>query len=429
MKNVYGTHWDVVVVGGGAAGMMAAGRAAELGARVIVIEKNATLGKKLLITGGGRCNVTNAEFNNRALSSHFQEDGKFLLSAFSKFAVKNTLEFFHTRHMPTHVEDERRVFPTTNRAASVWKVLVDYLHAGKVTILSDAPVMALVHENSFITGVRLANGKLIEGKEYIIATGGNSRPETGSSGDGFVWMRDIGHTVFDTHPALAPLMIKDMWPRSLHGLTLPHITLTSYLNGKKQKKKTGSLLFTHVGISGPTALNMSSDIAELLKYGIVTLTLDLLPDITIEALSEQIEQILISQRSKKMKNCLSTILPSRLVSIVLELSGVDPELVAHHVTRARRITLIRTVKALPMRVKKLLGTDKAISTGGGVALTEVDFKTMRSRLFQNLYLVGDILNMNRPSGGYSLQVCWTTGYIAGSECGKKPASTIRSASE
>ncbi len=413
MKNVYGTHWDVVVVGGGAAGMMAAGRAAELGARVIVIEKNATLGKKLLITGGGRCNVTNAEFNNHTLSSHFQEDGKFLLSAFSKFAVKDTLEFFHTRNMPTKVEHMGRVFPTTDTAASVWKVLVGHMQSGKVTVLPNAPVATLLHEDEHITGVRLKNGKLIEGDTYIIATGGNSRPETGSSGDGFMWLKNIGHTVFDTHPALAPLMIKDMWPRALHGLTLPNIALTSYLNGKKQKRRTGALLFTHLGISGPTALNMSSDIAELLKYGVVTLTLDLLPSATVEALGVNVDNIVASQRGKKMKNILTGFIPNRLVPTVLALAGIDSELVAHHLTRAQRLMLMRTMKALPMRVKKLLGSDKAISTGGGVALTEIDFKTMQSRKFSNLYLIGDILNINRPSGGYSLQVCWTTGYIAG----------------
>lgn len=426
MKNVYGTHWDVVVIGGGAAGMMAAGRAAELGARVIVIEKNATLGKKLLITGGGRCNVTNAEFDNRALASNYQDDGKFLLSAFAKHSVKDSLDFFHARHMPTKVENHQRVFPVSDKAASVWKVLVNYMQEGKVTVLSDAPVADILHEDGQITGVRLINGKRIEGNTYIVATGGNSRPETGSSGDGFTWMRSIGHTVFDTHPALAPLMIKDMWPRSLHGLTLPRVTLTSFLNGKKQKKKTGSLLFTHVGISGPVALNMSSDIAELLKYGVVTLALDLLPDVTIETLTTQLDQLIVQQRGKKMKNTLAALLPSRLVPVLLELAAIDPDLVAHHLTREERNTIVRTMKAMPMRVKKLLGTDKAISTGGGVALTEVDFRTMQSRLFQNLYLVGDILNINRPSGGYSLQVCWTTGFIAGSHAA---ASVTKAPSE
>lgn len=422
MKNVYGTHWDVVVIGGGAAGMMAAGRAAELGARVIVIEKNATLGKKLLITGGGRCNVTNAEFDNRALASNYQDDGKFLLSAFAKHSVKDSLDFFHAHHMQTKVENHQRVFPVSDKAASVWKVLVNYMQEGKVTVLSDAPVADILHEDGRVTGVRLMNGKLIEGNAYIVATGGNSRPETGSSGDGFTWMRSIGHTVFDTHPALAPLMIKDMWPRALHGLTLPRVILTSYLNGRKQKKKTGSLLFTHVGLSGPVALNMSSDIAELLKYGVVTLTIDLLPSTTLETLSAQIDAMISAERGRKMKNCLATLIPARLVASVLELAAIDPELVAHHLTRTERAALARTLKALPMRVKKLLGTNKAISTGGGVALTEVDFKTMQSRKFPNLYLIGDILNINRPSGGYSLQVCWTTGYLAGTHAARATPS-------
>ncbi len=266
-----GKIWDVAVIGGGPAGMMAAGRAAERGLKVILIEKNDSLGKKLLITGGGRCNVTNAEFDTRAFLSKFNkkeiQNDKFLFSAFSQFAVKETLDFFHINNMETKVEKEQRVFPITNKSQSVWNVLVENLKKYNVTVLSNTPVICLIKGDSKITGIKLKGAKIIKAHSYIVATGGKSRPETGSTGDGFVWLKELGHKVIDQDSALVPIKIEDAWVKRLQGVTLPSAKITLLQNEVKQDIKKGKILFTHFGISGPTVLNISKDVGELLKYG------------------------------------------------------------------------------------------------------------------------------------------------------------------
>lgn len=407
------TQWDVIVVGGGPSGMMAAGRAAEKGAKVLIIEKNDTLGKKLLITGGGRCNVTNSEFDNRKFLEKFKDDGKYLFSAFSQWSVKETLDFFHQKGMETKVENELRTFPVSNSAQTVWDVLADYIKQNNVTILSNSPVTQIIYENGKITGVKLKNKDIVQGKSVIIATGGTSRPETGSTGDGYAWLKNIGHTIVVPTPSLVPVSVKDLWVKRLAGVSLSDIKITLFQNGEKQIATKGKLLFTHVGVSGPTILNMSKDIGELLKYGDVVISIDLLPKLNYGMLNTQLQELFKEHHKKKFKNSLSSLIPPAIVPIITELSGIKDETECNSVTREERLKLIYLLKGLPLNVEKLLGVDKAVITSGGVVLNEVDFKTMRSRLFPNLYLIGDILNINRPSGGYSLQLCWTTGYVAG----------------
>ncbi len=407
------TLWDVVVVGGGPSGMMAAGRAAERGLKVILIEKNTTLGKKLLITGGGRCNVTNSEFDDRKLLEKFKDNAKFLFSAFTQWSVKETLEFFHLKGMETKVENELRTFPISNSAQSVWDVLVNNLQKHGVTILSDSPVAGLVEEDNKITGVKLVNKKIVSGKSFIIATGGISRPETGSTGDAYAWLRDIGHTVMEPTPSLVPVAIRDSWVKRLAGVSLGNVKITVLQNNEKQHQVKGKILFTHVGLSGPTVLNLSKDIGELLKYGEVILSLDLLPSEDYSTLNTRLQALFKEHDKKKFRNALPDLLPSAVAPVIAELSGIDPEKACNSVTREERLKLVQLLKAVPMIVEGLLGVEKAVITSGGVVLDEIDFKTMRSRKFENLYLVGDILNIDRPSGGYSLQLCWTTGYVAG----------------
>ncbi len=405
--------WDVVVIGGGPSGMMAAGRAALRGHKVLLIEKNDTLGKKLLITGGGRCNVTNAEFDTRTLLSKFKENGKYLFSAFSKWSVRETLDFFHLRDMETKIENEKRVFPISNKAESVWNVLVAYIKKEKVTVLSNTEVTGFEIKNNTISSLKFSNGKKIVATFFILATGGKSRPETGSTGDGFVWLKTIGHKVIEPTPVLVPIALSDEWIKKVQGVTLTNIRLTLFQNNIKQESSMGKVLFTHFGISGPTVLNMSQDISELLKYGDVVVGLDLLPDLGHDKINSMLQELFAKENRKKLKNTLGTLIPSSLVSVVLELSKINPEVFNSTVTREERLKLISLFKHIPLNVEGLLGTNKAIVTSGGVSLDEVDFKTMQSRLFPNLYLVGDILNIDRPSGGYSLQLCWTTGFVAG----------------
>jgi predicted Rossmann fold flavoprotein len=407
------TTWDVIVVGGGPAGMIAAGKAAENGAHVLLVEKNESLGKKLLITGGGRCNVTNSEFDIRKFLERFKDDGKFLFSTFSQHSNKDSLDFFHKRGMETKVENELRTFPVSNRSQSVLDVLVQYMREGGVEVLSNSPVTGIAVEDKQVMGVTLKGKKVLHAKKVIIATGGASAPHTGSTGDGFAWLKEIGHTIITPTPSLVPIAIKDKWIESLAGISLTDIKISVFQNSKKQFFKKGKILFTHVGVSGPTILNMSRDIGDLLKYGPVTIYLDILPSEDNGTLNTKLQELFKEHDKKKFRNAITNLVPTKLAPIIVDLSLIDPEKECNSVTREERIRLINLLKGIPMEADCLLGADKAIITSGGVLLDEVDFKTMSSRLFPNLYLVGDILNIDRPSGGFSLQLCWSTGYVAG----------------
>ena len=410
--------YDVIVVGGGPAGMMAAGRAAELGAKVALLEKNEKLGKKLLITGGGRCNITNAEFDVRKLVGKYGPKGKALFGSFSRFGVENTLAFFNSRSLPTKVEAEKRAFPESNKATDVWKVMVNYLQEnkahGSVEVVSNAAVKKVLFdvESGLITGV-VTKGATYSAKSYVIATGGKSRPETGSTGEGFDWMRELGHAVEESDPALVPVKISEDWVKKLSGLSFANAKLTLFQDNKKQESRIGKMLFTHFGISGPLVLNMSKNIAELYKYAPVNLELDLYPDLDEVALDKKMLESLGNALNKKIKNNLGGIVPPKMIPAILELTGIHPDTEGNALTKEQRRKIVTLLKALPMSVSGFLGVEKAVVTSGGVSLKEIDFKTMQSKLYSNLYLAGDILNFDRPSGGFSLQICWTTGFLAG----------------
>ncbi len=412
-------NWDVIIIGGGPAGMMAAQHIAKRDLSVVLLEKNATLGKKLLITGGGRCNVTNAEFDNRKLLSRFGDDGKYLFSAFSQWDVKKTLDFFHSRNMETKIENENRVFPKSNKAQSVFDVLYGAMQENRVKIMTDSPVKEILVEDGKITGVRTSSG-IILGKKVIIATGGTSHPETGSTGDAYKWLAKLGHKIIIPEPSLVPLTTKDAWTHKLAGMSLSNIKITTYVDQVKQKVKAtknskpenSKVLFTHVGLSGPTILNMSKEIRELLKYGDVSINIDILPKYDYSKLNTELQNIFETNNNKKIKNSLDSILPSRLTLTVLEMSNINPEKKCNEISREERMSLMKTIKAVPINIKGLQSLDKAIISSGGVDLEEVDFRTMQSKIHPNLFLIGDILNIDRPSGGFSLQICWTTGMVA-----------------
>ena len=431
MKSVESTKniWDVVVIGGGPAGMMAAGTAAmeilKQGRtpKVLLLEKNASLGKKLLITGGGRCNITNAEFDTRVFLAKFsgrnRKDDQFLFSAFAKFGVQDTLDFFNARGLETKVEALKRVFPASDSAQSVWDVLEAFMKEGGVTVRCKQSIKKFTQKDQKIESVTLITGEEIHAHSFILATGGKSRPETGSTGDGFTWLKEFGHTISESNAALVPLTLKDTWTKELSGVTLSDIQLTVFqedsATGKrtKQLRTKGKLLFSHKGITGPTILNMSRDVGELLKYGNVTIDLDLVPEKAPDILHSELHELLKVNSNKKVKNVLSELVLSALVEPLLEMAGIDSATFCHSLTREKRLVLLKLLKAIPLHVKGLQGVEKAIVTSGGVALTEIDFKTMKSKRISNLYIIGDLLNFDRPSGGYSLQICWTTGVVAG----------------
>lgn len=423
MKEAKKTTWDLVVIGGGPSGMMAAGRAAELGASVLLIEKNEILGKKLLITGGGRCNLTNAEFDTRKFLSKFKENDKFLFSPFSKFGVKESIDFFEDKGMPTKVEEENRVFPKSNSARSVWNILVQYMKKNNVTILSNSPVSGFLRKDEKITSVKLKNGDIIKGKYFVLATGGKSRPETGSTGEGFSWLKMLGHTITQPNPALVPVATSDKWVAKLKGVSLGKAGVNIFQNDEKHSSREGKVLFTHFGLSGPAILNSSKDIGELLKYGEVVVSLDLFPKLNQKELDMKVQEAFKKYINKKFKNSLVNMLPDALAEAVIKFSGIDKETPCHSISKEERKKLVQTLKGLEIKVERLLSVKKAIVTSGGIDLKEVDFKTMSSKIYSNIYLVGDVLNIDRPSGGYSLQICWTTGYVAGTDIGEKIKST------
>lgn len=409
--------YDVVVVGGGPAGMIAAGRAAELGAKVVLLEKNPKLGKKLLITGGGRCNITNAEFDVKKMVAKYGRKGKALFGSFARFGVEDTLNFFNERGLPTKVEAEKRAFPVSNKAEDVWKTLVNYLKQGKVEVLNNSPVVGIEvgdeGGNKVISGIKLKNKIIITAQKYIIATGGKSRPETGSTGEGFDWMRAIGHSVEESDLALVPVKIKDDWVKQLSGVSFSNAKLTVFQDGNKQAVSTGKILLTHFGLSGPLVLNMSKGITELFRYAPVNLELDLYPDLDIKELDSKILETLSKFLNKKIRNNLGSIMPPKMIPTILTMAGIDSETEGNGLTKTDRQKMAQLLKSLPMSVEGFLGVEKAIVTSGGVSLKEIDFKTMQSKFYPNLYLAGDILNFDRPSGGFGLQICWTTGYLAG----------------
>jgi predicted Rossmann fold flavoprotein len=416
--------YDVIVIGGGPAGMMAASTASARGLRVLLLEKNPTLGKKLLITGGGRCNVTNAEPNVRTFLSHYGVAQKFLFSTFAQYDATDTINFFTTHGVATKIEDRGRVFPVSDSAHSIWQVLVDELRNTNVTVETNANVTGITASNGRISGVQLGNGTTISSPSVIIATGGKSRPETGSTGDGFAWLAKLGHTIHEPDASLVPLRVHDAWVKQLAGVALSDIKVTIKQNDLPILTRTGRILFTHEGLSGPTILNLSRVVGEHLAYGPVILTLNLFPTLDHGTLDEKLITLLQTESNKLCKNALTSLFPQSIVATILSLSGIPLDTPCHSVTKPMRRTLMHRLKELPLSISGLLGTDKAIVTSGGVDLSEVDWRTMASRKVNGLYIVGDLLNIDRPSGGFSLQLCWSTGYVAGRSV-PIPSTTIR----
>lgn len=431
--------YDVIVIGGGPAGMMAANRAAERGLRVLLLEKNSTLGKKLLITGGGRCNVTNAEFDTRTLLAKYKGASDYLFSPFSKWGVTNMIDYLHTRGVQTKVENEKRVFPVTDKAQSIWDVLVRDLKKNGVTVQSQTEVTGFVEDGGKITGVNTREKGVLFAKAFVLATGGKSHPETGSTGEGFLWLEKIGHTVSEPDSSLVPIKLKTKpdllvetrtvkqivspllsWFTELQGITLQNIRVSIFEDATRRFFKDGKILFTHFGVTGPTILNMSKEIGELVKYATVSIHIDLFPKLNHKEIDTNVLDTFAKQNTKKIKNAFgverSDILstqPRALFPIILMLSGIAGDKTCSTITKEERNRLVHTLKDMRLEVEGLLGANKAIVTSGGISLDEIDWKTMSSKKFSNLHIVGDVLDIDRPSGGYSLQLCWTTGYVAG----------------
>lgn len=406
--------FDVIVIGGGASGMFAAGVAAERGRKVLLLEKNPILGKKLNITGGGRCNLTNtSSTTTREFLTHFGSAAQYLFSPFSQHAVSDSLTFFESHGLPCKVEAGGRVFPESDTASDVTNTLVNYMKKGNVTVKMNTVVTDIKAEGGRVTCIETENSTFFA-ENIIIATGGLSHPETGSTGDGFAWLKKLGHTIQKPDATLVPLRVSDTWVHDLAGVTIPSMKISFLADGVQAFAKTGRLLFTHFGLSGPIIINSAQEVQALIKRNhTVTAHIDLFPHMNFADLDQHILALIDANKNKLFRNVLSELVPAGVDEAIANLAHLDPELRAHSLTQETRKQFIHLLKRLPVHIEGLMGLDRAIVSKGGVLLDEVDTRTMRSRKIENIFLTGDILDINRPSGGYSLQLCWTTGFVAG----------------
>ncbi len=402
------------MIGGGASGMMAALVAGERGRRVLLLEKNSALGEKLKITGGGRCNITNAEPDARKFLQKYGKAEAYLYSPFSQFSNQDTFKFFEARGLPLVVQARQRAFPQTERAVDVCKMFIKALQKQQVIVKTNCQVRKIIAGEGSVSEVVTNQGNF-SAKSYVLATGGLSHQETGATGDGFAFLRALGHTVTEPTPSIVPLQVSDEWVKMLAGISLSFAKITFFLEGEKQFSKTGKILFTHFGLSGPTILNSASQVADLLRSGQVRARLDLYPQTDLGSLETRVIKIFDANKNKNLRTIIKEFVPAGLAKAIAMIIEIDLDKKVHSVTREERKQIVRQLRALPMTITGLMGFERAVVADGGVSLDEVDLKTMCSKKYSNLYVTGDLLNINRPSGGYSLQLCWTMGYIAGNQ--------------
>lgn len=407
--------FDVAVIGGGASGMMAAISAFRNGyKKICIIEKNNTLGNKLKITGGGRCNITNDEDDIHKFLSVYGTDSCFLYSSFSQFNKDDTFKFFENLGLPLVVEARKRVFPKTQKAEDVFKVLEKEIYKNGVSVFKETTVKNIILKDGEIKEIQTTKGRLLAHK-YILSTGGLSHKETGSTGDGFLWLEKMGHNVVSPTPSLVPVSVKEKYIHSLSGTSLSFMKITFFLDNKKVFSKTGKILFTHFGLSGPLILNSSFKVKEILDKGFVTASIDMYPDTDFKSLDLFIRDTFDKNKNKIFKNIIKDITPEGMQDVILYLlsNDIDPYEKINNITKEQRQKITNILKSFSMTISGIMGYDRAIIADGGIPLGEIDTKTMRSKKVANLYVTGDLLNVYRMSGGYSLQMCWTSGFIAG----------------
>lgn len=403
--------YDLVVIGGGAAGMMAALQASESGKKVLILEKNKRLGVKLLLTGGGRCNLTNNIPDYRLMAKSYGVNGKFLLSALSNFGVLETMDFFESRGVSLKTEISNKVFPKSNSANDVLSIFIKGIETSGGEIRANAEVADFILSKNIIEKIILKNGEEILANNFLITTGGLSYPATGSSGDGYRWLKDMGHIITPLRPALAPIIFRENFISKLEGLSFDNISITLFLDNKRLAQEVGAIIFTASGISGPAALNLSRFIDFNLGRNF-SLSLDFKPEHSKENLDKKLIEI-FSDSNKFIKNSLEEVFPPRLVILFLNLLGIDEKLKANSLTRLKRQKILEIIKDFKVNISSILGYDRAMITVGGVDLREIDSKDMRSKIVSNLFLAGEILDIAGPTGGYNLQAAWSTGFTAG----------------
>lgn len=403
----------IIVVGAGPAGMMAAIKAAENGAQVTLLEKMQRPGKKMLITGKGRCNITNvAEIPE--LIKNIPGNGKFLHSCLQAYDNEDVQLFFQGLEVPTKVERGGRVFPVSDKAADVVEAMVLKLHELGVELITDVKAIGLLLENGKAAGVATADGNNYYGEAVIVATGGASYPGTGSTGDGFKLAAQAGHKVIKPLPALVPLETEDEWVWELQGLALKNVKATLLADGEKVNDMFGEMLFTHFGVSGPIILSLSRQAAQLLNEGkFLELELDLKPALSAEKLDDRILRDFEKYQKKEIKNGMKDLLPGRLIEPVLDAAYLKPDRMINTITREERNRLVQTLKGLSMVISSTRPIAEAIVTAGGVDVKEINPKTMESKLVKNLFFVGEVTDVDGYTGGFNLQAAFSMGAAAG----------------
>lgn len=407
----------IIVVGGGAAGMMAAVTAARKGKNVLLLEKNEKLGKKLFITGKGRCNITNsAEIDE--LFSAVVSNPKFLYSSFYSLTNDQVIEFFEELGVKTKVERGGRVFPESDHSSDVIRALEQELKRLGAEIRLRTEVKEILAEGGRAKGVRLSYGEKLNADAVIIATGGISYPSTGSTGDGYRFARECGHKVTELSPALVPMEVEEWYAKELMGLSLRNIEIKITDGKKKLYEEFGEMLFTHYGVTGPVILSASSIVGKKLKEHPLTLHIDLKPALTEEQLDKRVLREFEANHNRQFKNAVDSLFPAKLKPVVVELSGIPEEKKVNEVTKEERLRFVRMIKDFSMTLTAMRGYNEAIITKGGVSVKEIDPGTMESRLVNRLYFAGEVLDLDAVTGGYNLQIAWSTGYLAGMNAGE-----------
>lgn len=407
----------IVVAGGGAAGMMAAIMAARNGQEVHIFEKNDRLGKKLFITGKGRCNVTNAGDMDNLFES-VRTNSKFLYSAFYSFSNEQVMDFFEELGVRLKVERGNRVFPVSDHSSDIVRALQREMDRLGVCVNLNSEITNIIADEAGFNSIQLKGGERIEGDALILATGGVSYPLTGSTGEGLQMAEQLGHKIVELTPSLIPMVTKEDWVKEVQGLALKNVTVTIKQGKKQLYSDFGEMLFTHFGISGPLILSGSSYVTTAIKKGSLEVYIDLKPALTEEQLDARLLREFDEAKNKQFKNVLNGLFPQKLIPIMVRLSGIAPEKKVNEITKDERNHFGKVIKNLPLTVTELRGIEEAIITRGGVSVKEVNPSTMESKKVPNLFFAGEMLDLDAVTGGYNLQIAWSTGYLAGQNAGK-----------
>ncbi len=404
---------DLIVIGGGAAGLMAAGTAAKRGLKVTLIERNDKLARKVAITGKGRCNVTNSCPLLNDLIGNVPVNGRFLYGAFSRFTTDDTIDFFEEMGVPLKIERGNRVFPVSDRALDIVDALNKFITVNGVK-RKQGRVTELIIEDGSAKGCRTDDGREFFAENVLIATGGISYPATGSTGDGYTLAKQAGHTITELKPSLVPLECHEGWCTDAQGLSLRNVEIRVEDNKtyKEVYKDFGEMLFTHYGVSGPMILSASSHMRNM-ERGRYTIHIDFKPALTYEQLDKRLQRDLLECSNKNLYNTLALMLPRKMIPVIVKLSGLNGNIKSNQVTKEMRGILVELLKDIRLTVTDFRPIDEAIITSGGVSVAEIDPKTMKSKLVDGLYFAGEVIDVDAYTGGFNLQIAFSTGHLAG----------------